>query len=268
MSPIPNFRNTIRGFFTPFHKSACQTFQNQFSEVLSQVNSLSDIVQKYAEDPTVDPKDELQKGVDTVHKNYSELMETYKLKAREVLVKWFQTYFKNPMAQQYIDDISFEDSGRVTLSNVTFSVGSMDRYDQNEKPVTYFPTLIRKVARDVDIFTTHITNIDSLEEVGSKLTMRGRVTSAKTLRRVGGSLVNFGGYGEIAFESLEEVGRDFDNEPVITGLPKLKFVGGTFMSRNKLAFEELPELEQVEGALYLGPAPNFIKAPKLFKVGK
>lgn len=241
---------------------ACQTFQNQFAEILKQVQGLDDGFTEFMGTASRLDLESLQNGIDGHYKIKSEFMTQFQDQARELVETWLKQHYVPYILDSYLGKVKFEDSGRVVFGDHILATHSGKKF-------SYFPSIIRKLEGTLVLEDTNITMIDELEEVGGTISADGApIRSMKRLKRIGGG-ASFE-HSKIAnLEALEEAGNlTLEECQNITSLPNLKSVEESLNIKYS-PIKSLDALQKVGGALRLMVNPDiFTGAAKLQTIGK
>lgn len=248
----------------PSPQTACRTFQNKFSDLVSKASELSNNLTTIIQTDDEDMFAKLRETINHCQDSSSELISQYQQEAKEILRRWFVTRVTGDpeKKREFLNQIEFEDSQRVTIDSFPPLLLGKDTH--------YLPLLIRKIKNDASFSTNAIACFDGLEEVGQSITFPPSFVSATKLRSVGKDVTFVQNtQHKIMLESLEEVGGNLDvlDGSIIAGLPKLKKVGQSFHVIGNSSFDSLPELEKVGGWFMLNKQSGFGKAPKLSHIG-
>lgn len=248
-------------------QTACQTFQNQFADLLGQISALNDNLTKFTQTTDQDHIDEFQKRIDGYRKGYDEFMKEYQEKVVALLVKWLIEPMAISQSGPLLHPIDFEETGRIVFNgSITFPV---------DRTNNYLPTLIRKIRGSLNINGAEaiVPTLDGLEEIEEHLKVENtNVSSMKKLKSVGEG-VHIEQTNLTALESLEKVGTansfggslEINNSPNFTSLPRLRVINGS-LDTAESGIITFDALENVRSFLSVSRSP-FQSAPKLKEVG-
>jgi hypothetical protein len=222
----------------PDNQTFCHQFKADFEKLTQTLPALETLFQDFISTGTVENLQKLRESLSQATQAREQLVKEYQQKARELLREWYP----KPDVDDFMDKISFEDSGRVVIE------GDLNlRY----RSLDYFPSLIRIVTGALDLRSNNFTQIDYLEEVEGSLSVFKvlDLSSMKSLRKVGGYL-DILGTSLTALDALEKVGRSLNapNLKTLSSMRSLRKVG-KWLAINGTSISSLPSLEEVEGYL-------------------
>ncbi|QQG44811.1 MAG: hypothetical protein HYW86_02775 [Candidatus Roizmanbacteria bacterium] len=246
----------------------CQTFQERFKPLPEQLREIDNLVLAYMSNPS----QELEKRFNELKALHQDFVGEYQQQVKEMLMHWYP-YTDKKQREEFLRSIDFEDNQRVVIKgNINYSsqdqpVPAINPFYRGNKNsfLSYFPGLIRKIIGDLDLYGSHITNLDYLEEIEGdfRINIAPLLQSIGRLKKIGGNALIFA-ESLTQMDYLEEVQGylNIDYSKKITSLPRLKRVGSHLTSVVD-TLTQFPLLEEVGEEFYA----HCDSSPKLKKAG-